>query len=310
MTKSSLMKTKQQSSNNNVHPIADAKIETNEQTIVAEFHQHLSAINLIKQLVYLCRDTQKHRGLGMGLLAGNQHFANSFKDLQQQMERRINILSELLQSSESIDIDANNINESWKTIREGWHDDSVLENFQFHCHFIEQQLQIVTDLSQTLHAPSFTSETEDHNEPSLLEFICVRLPKMIEFLGMVRALSTHAATCGHHIPEYNKKLSYLCQCVQTEKRYVIAMAEKLHQRIGNNIPSLLVLRTYEFKLDAFITKVSNHIIEQQEIHISSNELFSTATEIMDIYWRVVNDGINILQHQQEYALENWCLKGE
>lgn len=287
-----------------------------------DYQIRTSAIGLIKQLVHLCRDTQSHRGLGMGLLAGNQHFAPRFNILQQQMGRRIEVLYHFSTAPRprlSI-MDISKINEAWKTIKEGWHDDSVLDNFQFHCYFIEQLLQMVTRLSRCLDKPLYNAAdtqqskaetehitTEQANDQLLLEFVCTRLPKMIEFLGMVRALSTHTATRGFHRPEHNKKLKYVCQCVQSEKRYVIAIADDLHQTIGNTIPSLLALKTYEFKLDAFIEKVTHQVVEQETVSIPSDELFLMATDIMDLYWRIVDDGLDTLHRIQEQQLEQWCL---
>ena len=75
------------------------------------------------------------------------------------------------------------------------------------------------------------------------------------------------------------------------------------------MPSLLLLQTYEFKLSAFIDKVSQQVVEQELIKITSNDIFSMATEVMDTYWRVVDDGLDALMRHQEQALEYWCQQG-
>lgn len=287
-----------------------------ERGVVAEYNLRLMSLVMIKQLMHLCRDIQKHRGLGMALLAGNQEFAPRFIVLQKQMARRIHLLSAfcLEESNPFSETEVNKIYEAWNTIHEGWHDDSVIENFQFHSYFVEQLLQMVMQLAQRLPFVSFSfidqlniETTESKVEDELLVFICSQLPKMIEYLGMVRALASHSATIGHNIVEHDKKLKYLCRCVQLEKMQVIGVAEKLHQLMGSDIPSLLVLQTYAFKVDAFIDKVMNQVIGQEKIAVSSDELFTMATEIMDVYWRVVDDGIDVLHHAQDKSLERWCL---
>ncbi len=161
--------------------------------------------------------------------------------------------------------------------------------------------------SRCLESP--VSETQTHNDHSdaLLIFVCQRLPKMIELLGMIRALSSHLAAVGHSIEEHDKKLKYLCQCVRADKQQLIISAEKLHQNVGDELPSLLVLRTYEFKVDAFIDRVVQQVAGQQRITLTGDELFRVATEIMDVYWRVVDDGLDVLHRYQDKQLENWCI---
>jgi len=303
-----------------IEKLPNASVET--RSIESAYNARLAAQTIIKQLMHLCRDIQKHRGLGMGILAGNQNFVPQLTTLQQQMSRRIELLFHFSQAGHSqiSTIDINKIHEAWKTIHEGWHDDSVMENFQFHCYFVEQILQLVISISHQLESPVYQAantrsastdilNTQDKPKAthSLLQFVCIHLPKMIEFLGMVRALSTHATTLGHHIEEHDKKLKYLCQCALTEKLNVIQLAETLHQQIGNRIPSLLTLKTYEFKLDALIEYVMKHVIAQANIPVTNVDVFSMATEIIDIYWRVVDNVLDIIHQDQEQELENWCL---
>lgn len=284
--------------------------------IIAEYDFRRSSLLMIKQLMHLCRDVQKHRGLGMGLLAGNMEFSPRFQLLQQQMARRIDTLEvfSLKAPNPFSRSEAEKINAAWQTIRAGWHDDSVLENFQFHCHFVEQLLHMVMQLSHCLSSDTASqfplAETDKNYKDELLVFVCQQLPRMIEFLGMVRALGTHSATLGHNIEEHDKKLKYFCQCVKTEKIQIIRIAEQLHQHIGADIPTLLVLRTYEYKVDAMINKIEKHIIGRAKIKIKSDDLFTMLTDIMDVYWRVVDDGIDLLHHYQDLALESWYVNGK
>lgn len=296
-----------------------------QKTISSVYRERLSVLTMLKQLVHLCRDIQKHRGLGIGLLAGTQVFLDDFNVLQQQVNRRIQLLHQFVVEGSPLRLqDMVRVQESWVTIREGWHDDSVLENFQFHCHFIEQILQIVSELSQCLHYPLLENNSQtDNSDPvatqidvlgsqnhsTLLNFITMQLPKTIEYLGMVRALSTHAATIGYSIKDHDQKLKFLCQCVNTEKRTMIQQVDELLGDWGNSIPSLLSLKTYEYKIDAFIDKVLREVVSQSEITVTSVDLFATATNIMDVYWRVVDDGFNSIQHLQDQGLERWCIYG-
>jgi hypothetical protein len=104
-------------------------------------------------------------------------------------------------------------------------------------------------------------------------------------------------------------MRYLCQCVQTQKKPLIELAEKLQHSMGATFPSVLVVKTYEFKVDAFIEKVAKQVIGQASITVLSDDLFAMATDIMDVYWRIIDEGLDVLHHQQGEALDVWYLNG-
>lgn len=283
-----------------------------------EYQLRLQSLDMIKLLVHLCKDIQKHRGLSMGLLGGSQEFAARFDMLQKQITRRIaviNVFCELPKSRLNVN-DRQRIEEAWRTVKEGWHDDSVLENFQFHTYFIEQLLQMISQLLPCLYLarsiPSSVSPSALHGiidgaqqKDGLLNFVVGSMPSLIESLGMIRALATHCASQGHHNIEHDKKLTYLCQCLLDDKSSTIEIADQLYQQLGTDIPSLLVLKTYEFKVNGFLEKVKQEVIGQTHITMTSEELFTAATDIMEVYWRIVDDGIAVIYQYQDEALETW-----
>jgi hypothetical protein len=195
--------------------------------------------------------------------------------------------------------------------------------FQFHSYVIEQLLQMVIQLSQCLQkVPARLSDTrsrlgfkpgaklvtlfrtpvDEPVEERCKDNVCYQLPQMIESLGVVRALATHSASLGHSIEEHDKKMRYLCQCVQKQQRPLIELAENLQHSMGATFPSILVVKTYEFRVDAFIEKVVQQVIGQKSITVVSDDLFTMATDIMDVYWRIIDEGLDVLHHQQDEAL--------
>jgi hypothetical protein len=288
----------------------------------ANYNERLIIFNLIEQLNHLSRGIQRHRGYSMGLLAGNRSFEKKFSALQDQMIRRIQVLTAFANHSPNLlrDTDIERLHYAWDTIRDNWQGDSVLESFEFHSHFVDQLLILMVRLAEQIRQPyakkivelvDSSPDTGTHDETSLyqrlLYFSTRQLPRFIEMLGKIRALSVNSAATGRSEPDSDKKLRYLHQCVRQEKLTVFELTNSLQQNLMDQLPSLLTIKTYEYKLDHLLDQVAKEVIEKKVIAIGEEEIFELATDIIDIYWRVVDDSLYLLHRWQTEDLENWLL---
>ncbi|MGH1485201.1 MAG: hypothetical protein ACRBCI_03205 [Cellvibrionaceae bacterium] len=288
------------------------------------FNERLAIFNLLDQLNHLCRGVQRHRGFSMGLLGGNESFGSGFYHLQRQMARRIQLITAFGNQPPVLlgHADIERLHYAWNTIHDNWQDDSVLENFEFHCHFVDQLLLLMARLAERVSTPyavyihslvtgdtHSSSSTQPTTYQHLLSFASQQLPRFVEMLGKIRALSIHVAATGCSDVSYDKKLLYLLQCVEQEKEAVFSMTNALQSRLVEPLPALLTIKTYEYKLDFLLEKIKNEIVGQAVISISEEDIFRLVTDIIDIYWRVADDSINLLSRWQKDDMEKWLQNG-
>ena len=168
--------------------------------VSANFNERLASFSLMEQINHLCRDVQRHRGFSLGLLGGNKSFVVEFHRLQQQMDRRIQVITAFAEREPLLlnRTDTERLHYAWNTICDNWQDDSVLENYEFHCHFVDQLLLLMARLAEKLRQPyakqiqHFVSGKarapaldESSTYQQLLHFTYRQLPAFIEMLGKV-----------------------------------------------------------------------------------------------------------------------------
>ena len=287
-----------------------------------DFGERQKVFTLIDQLNHLCRAVQRHRGLCLGLLAGEQLFAQSFHHLRRQMAKRIELVVAFCEQSKALvnDGDIAKLYNDWNTIRDNWLDDSVLENFEFHSHFVDQLLLLVARLAKKVEQPYLhqlqSSLAENDQQPSaqaasiyeeVLAFSTRQLPQFIELLGKTRALSVHVATTGQRHEDYEKKLMYLLQCISAEKEVIANMTANFQQTLADQLPSMITVRIHEYKLNFLMEKVNSDIINHSPNPISGEEFFRLASDVIDAYWSAVDDCLGLLSLWQTRDIERWLV---
>lgn len=282
------------------------------------YRQREDVFSLINQINQLIKAVQKHRGVSMGILAGDNSFVAGFEMLQKQLEKRLATLEcfahrtgGLLSTREK-----ENLNLAWMTIRQDWQDDDLSDNFELHTHFIEQLQGMLISLAKQLESPLCpetigASEALGNGYPKLfkqielLNFVARQLPDMIEQVAKVRGLSVYAASLGS-VDFYNdRKLRFLLQCAREQSDKLRHQAERLNELLRGELRSFQELKNLELKLLFLLNTVEQDVLSGVEITTSSQQYFKLATDIIDIYWRVVNDGLALLRRWHEDDMEDW-----
>jgi hypothetical protein len=299
-----------------------APLSTTDSATLALFctlcRQRQDSLLLMKQLVQMIREVQKHRGMSMALLGGNTQFRDDFERLQAQLERRLLFLEAF--SNQTKDLlsqrDQENLHSAWITIRHDWQEDSVIDNYELHCHLIEQLLGMLAALGKQLEE-SLGGLMENSNTPDspgyprrfrhleVLHFTTRQMPAVVEQLGRIRALSTYAAAVGHCDPHHSGKLRYVIQCTRVNNEKLRHQTKRLESLLEKNTLLLNPLKSYEIKLVFLLNMVEQDVLDSRKITADSSRLFNVATDIIEVYFKVIDDGIHLLDSWHQQDVENW-----
>jgi len=289
------------------------------------FHQRLNALMLIQQLIQMIKAVQRHRGMSMGLLGGNKHFLEDFPTLQHQLTTRLQLFMAFTSKTQGLlsTRDQDNLRSAWLTISHDWQEDSVIDNYELHCHLIEHLLALVATLAKQLEQPMSALMMSDENEQTLinttgtiypnrskqlevLHFSTRLMPSVAEQIGRIRALATYTAALGQCDPDYTSKLRYVIQCTKVNNEKLRNQAKRMETILDKNSPLLGSLKSYEIKLTFLLDMVEQDVLtESGKTTADSNRLFEIATNIIDMYLNIVDEGIALLERWHQNEIENW-----
>lgn len=287
-----------------------------------QFRSQRDAIVLLRQLHHMAKAVQRHRGMTMALLAGNKMFEGDFAILQRQVERRLTSLEIFAAAGGDLlsERDQQNLHNAWNTVSADWQNDDVIDNFELHSHFIEQLHSMIAALAKKIERPVSIAMEEDHGaelvagddsspkvfkQMELLNFIAKQTPEMVEQLARMRGLATYAAAKGECEYYLDRKLRFALQCVRTQHEKLRLQAERMQTLLAGAIPSLGNIKTYELKLMFLLNTVDMDVLSGAEISSSSHQIFKLATEIIDVYLKVAEDGFDVITKWHDEDLERW-----
>ncbi len=289
--------------------------------VCALFQVRELAINLVHQIDHLVKDVQSHRGVSMGLLAGNRALEADLNGLQGQIARRLVTIDAFASMTDGLfnQRDRESIQFAWDTIRDNWQDDKLSENFELHSYFIEQLFHVSSVVVKSIEVPMLESldervgvdafsvgEYSRHTKQvELLNFSCSVLPTMIESIAKIRGLASFSAAVGGAEYEHDRKLRFLLQCAREQNETIHQRAQRLHEVLKGEFKAKYVIGELETKFVHLIELVDKDILSGKTIHSSSSQLFDLATNIIDRYWGIVDDGLGVLRKWHRDDLELW-----
>ena len=278
---------------------------------------------MVSQLNQLIKCVQKHRGLSMTMLGiGGGEFKTDFLKLQSQLERRLATMEVFAEKMNDVlsERDKENLHLAWETIRKDWQNDNLNDNFELHSHFIQQLLAMASGLAKQLEVPliDFSKVSElsilasERDQPrmfkqiEILNFVAKQLPSLIERLAKVRGLASYAAAMGSASELDSRKLQYLVASTREEKLRIIAQAERLESFLLQDMPSLRSIKNIELKHIFLLNVVETDVLSSSVIVADAHQLFGLCTEIIDAYWTIVDDGLEVIRRWHSEDLDVWC----
>lgn len=283
------------------------------------FRQRDDILNLIHQINLLIMAVQRRRGLSLGLLAGEQGFREQFERLQNQLAKGLATLEWFAMATGDLltPREKENLHLAWTTISHNWEEDQLSDNFELHSHCIEQLQSILASLARQLEPPLVpalleqSAVVEDASYPQqfkkieLLNFVARQLPEMIEQIAKVRGLSVYASSLGS-VDFYNdRKLRFLLKYAREQSDKLRHQAERINDFLNKGFRSVTDLKNLELKLLYLLNTVEQDVLSGREIKTTSQQFFALATEIIDVYWGVVNDGLMLLRRWHLDDMEAW-----
>ncbi len=302
------------------------KNKTLDDTFTSLFRQRQDIFMLLKQLIQMIKAVQRHRGMSMGLLGGNNHFHDEFSKLQFQLANRLQLFIAFATQTQGFlsTRDQENLCSSWLTISHDWQEDSVIDNYELHCHLIEHLLTLVARLAKHLEDPMSalivnetkpihlqTAGTRHPNRLKQLEvlhFSTRLMPAVTEQIGRIRALATYVTALGFCDTDYASKLRYVIQCTRVNNEKLRHQAKRMETILEKESSLLSPLKSYEIKLTFLLNMVEQDILKENgAISADSNRLYEIATNIIDMYLHIVDEGMKILEQWHQNEIENWLI---
>ncbi len=289
------------------------------------FRRRLDALTLIKQLIQMIKAVQRHRGMSMGLLGGNNLFLDDFSKLQHQLASRLQLFMAFANQSQEFlsDRDQENLRSAWLTISHDWQQDSVIDNYELHCHLIEHLLTIVARLAKHLEQPmssavaaidtkstSLQAPAPHHpnrlRQLEVLHFATRLMPTVTEQIGRIRALATYIAALGYCDANYASKLRYVIQCAKVNNEKLRHQAKRMENILGKESPIINPLKSYEIKLTFLLNMIEQDVLKDEDkIAADSNLLYEITTNIIDMYLHIVDEGVALLEDWHHQEIEYW-----
>lgn len=276
---------------------------------------------LIGQLNQLMKAVQRHRGISMGMLAGNTEFRNEFSALQRQTERRLATLEAFARANQLLSArEKENLSLAWQTICSNWEDDTLNDNFELHSHFIEQLLSMTNGLIKKLEAPSIPPLASDLSTQALLasssgarvfqqleilSFVGKLLPETIEQVARIRGTAVYAAALSSTEGLDERKLRFWVSSLAKHSEKLRGQADALARELAGLMPKLALIRKNELQLLQFLNTVETAVFVGKGGLEEAQRLFNMATDVIEVYWDVVNEGLAIIRDWHRQDLEAW-----
>ncbi|WP_370979762.1 lytic murein transglycosylase [Agaribacterium sp. ZY112] len=279
------------------------------------------ALILVAQLNQLLKAVQRHRGISMGMLAGNTEFKREFLTLQRQLERRLATLEAFAKANQLLSArDKENLSLAWATIRSNWEGDDLNDNFELHSHFIEQLLVMIASLARELESPlvdisqvklgtgAFSPERYAQ-QGDIIKFVCKTLPQTIEQVARIRGTAAYAAAVMSTEGLDERKLRFWVNSLKEHAAQLASQSETLRVKLAAVFPSLVLIKKNESQLLQFLAAVEATVFSAKGGRDEAHQLFNVATDVIEVYWDVVADGLAAVQRWHRADLEAWVALG-
>ena len=295
-------------------PTLVAKTDGNEeeikQAIVTLFNEQLHCLPIIKLFNRVTKSVQKHRASSIACLGGDRGYETRVEQLQKQIDKQLLLLNNFVHFSPKILTikQLSSIQQDWHTIKVGWRHDSIIENFEFHGHLIDQIQGLIRNLCFH-HFPEIENGRiargeVDSSQTILLQCILQDIPDNIELIGKLRGLSVHATSTKLCDEAMQIRLEFMVKQSREQYRRLAATLKKLGPNIAI-IPNLGKVEPFQVKLDDLLSIVEVEIMKSKRVIAKTDVVFNRSTEIIDLLWAVTEQGLDAVEKSIYDEIDRW-----
>ena len=253
----------------------------------------LNCLNSIKMLCKLTKVIQKHRGASISCINGDTGFLALREDLEGQADRLFMLL--LRQQNIHGAIPQVRLLASlndWQSIKLGWQKDTVILNYEFHSHLVDALNRIARECVRETCA-----DIEETNTVEGIHAILIDVPENIELLAKMRGLATHIAVSGYMDEDSRLRIAFLCERITRDYKRLYHALNALGGTM-TAVQALHALPRQKSRLEQLLQQVNDGILTSHGVTAKGNQLFELATEIIDVYWLIVEQGLHVVEECQ------------
>ncbi len=257
--------------------------------------RQFDSIQAAKVLSRLTRAIQKHRGATIACINGEVRFLPLAESLQQQVAKLFGLLS-CLESRKQL-FHSGGLSAAvgeWQAIADGWQLDTVVNNYEFHCHLIDTLGRLTRDeITQwILTSAAITSGSGLGKGTTTLLF---DVPEHIELLAKLRGLATHVAFSGACDHDCHIRISFLHKKIGRESPRLYAVLGQLRGAFSS-LPGIPAIRAQHLNLEYLLGMIETGILGAQQIDVDGSRIFDLATDTIDVYWTLVEQAIQEVEN--------------
>lgn len=269
--------------------------ETGEVAAAFLFKQ-IDSIQAIKVLSRLTRAVQKHRGASIAYINGEARFLPLAESLQEQVQKLFYLLCDIESRQPLFPPEPlQGAFGDWRAIEEGWQQDTVINNYEFHCHLVDTLSRLAQDIVSKwiLASPEVKQDAELGQGVTALLF---GIPEHIELLAKLRGLTTHAAFSGRCDHDSHIRISFLGKKITSDYQRLYRSLSRLKGAFST-LSGIHAVPAQRLNLEFLLGLIQSNILDAEEIRLDGSRVFDLATEIIDIYWALVEQAIQVIESE-------------
>lgn len=254
--------------------------------------KHTQYLTNIKLICRLASAIQQHRGCTIASMSGSISFFERIKELQIIIDKSFFALKlNNVQHDETVQrSQISHAIMDWHSIQQGWQNDTVLDNYEFHSHLISTLHKISKHYLNKI-LEGCTPELRVQHE-AFFHTILVELFEFIEQIAKLRGLSTNSAVIKACGSDSYSRISFLIKDIRSKNDELTNKISTLSADY-ERLPSKQKLSKQKQRIKKIAKIVETKILKTRVITESSEDLFDLITEIIDVHWSILETGFDL-----------------